>query len=222
MINATLKRQSATLNVEFEMSILRRFLFRLRLFVERALGLIENRFERVGVVDRDVGQNFAIQSDAGGFQAFGETAVSHSVCTRGGVEPLDPQITERALAGFAIAIGPILGLHGRIFGVTEKFGSASAKAFGGLDDAFAPGPAGRRISGSWHLLLCRGLLHGSSFSALFVNYRSFRPRSLISPAAAGQVERCSELFGARKVGKKSGMTNLDWTAVISSFDFDIF
>ena len=54
---------------------LRCFLFRLRFFVERALGLFDNRFERVGVVDRDVGENFTVESDAGGFQSFGEAAV---------------------------------------------------------------------------------------------------------------------------------------------------
>src|SRR3979490_1813635 len=32
-----------------------------------------------------------------------------------------------------------------------------------------------------------------------LNYRSVRPRSLISPTAAGQVERRSESFGARKI-----------------------
>jgi hypothetical protein len=46
-------------------------------------------------------------------------------------------------------------------------------------------------------LLCRELLHDSSFSVLFFNLGSFRPRSLINPAAAGQVERPS--FGARKI-----------------------
>src|SRR5213592_1026110 len=93
-----------------------RFLFRFRLFVERALGLLDNRFERVCVVDRDVGQNFAIESDAGGLQSLGEAAVSETVRAGGGVESLDPKIAKRALARFAVAIRPILGLHGRVFG----------------------------------------------------------------------------------------------------------
>src|SRR4051812_6021488 len=189
MINATLKRQRATLNVEFRMSILRGLRLRLRLFVERALRLFDNCFERACVVHRDVGKNFAIKADAGGFQSLGEAAVGHPVRARGSVESLNPKITECALARFAISIRPVLRLHGRVFGVTKKFGSASAKAFRGLDDAFTPGAAGRRISCSWHLLLCRGSLHDSSFSGLFVNCRSFRPRSLRNPATAGQVER---------------------------------
>src|SRR6202011_1025865 len=70
----------------------------------------------------------------------------------GGVETLDPKIAERGLAGFAIAIRPILTFHGRVFGVTEKFGSASAETFRGFDDAFASFPAGRGGGCSWHLV----------------------------------------------------------------------
>src|SRR5579864_481624 len=145
----------------------RRFLLRLRLFVERALDLFDDRFESVRIVDRDVGQNFAVQAHAGGFQTFGEAAVSHTMRAGGGVQPLDPKITEGAFTRFAIAIGPILAFHGRVLGVTEKLRSASAITLGGFDDAFAPGPAGGRISGSWHLLLCparAGLLHSAGCS----------------------------------------------------------
>src|SRR5205085_9533761 len=134
--------------------------------------LIDYRFECARVVDRDVSKNLAIESEACGFQAFGEATVGQSVRARGGIESLDPKITEGALARFAVAIRPILGLHGRVFGVTEKFGSPPAKTFRGFDDAFAPGPAGGRISCSWHLSLCRGSLRDSSFSALFVGCRS--------------------------------------------------
>src|SRR5213595_1109927 len=39
----------------------------------------------------------------------------------GSIEPLDPQITKSAFAGFAIAIGPIFAFHRCVFGVTKKF-----------------------------------------------------------------------------------------------------
>src|ERR1700719_199816 len=55
--------------------VLRRFLLRLRLIFERALGLLSNRFESVCVVDSDIGKNFPVESDASGFQTFSETAV---------------------------------------------------------------------------------------------------------------------------------------------------
>src|SRR3977135_1809535 len=141
-----------TLNVQFTES--GRLLFRLRFVLERAFRLIDNRLERGLVADCEIGQDFAVESDAGGFQSFGEAAVSHSVGASGGVEPLDPQITESAFTGFAIAIGPGFAFHRCVFGVTEKLRSATAITFGGFDDAFASRTAGRRVSGSWHLLFC--------------------------------------------------------------------
>src|SRR5947209_12380817 len=98
-----------------------RLLFRLRFLVQRVLHLLDNRFEGGCVVDRNIGQNFAIEADSGCLQSFSEPAVGQAVGTGGGVQALDPKITESALARFAIAIGPILALHRRIFSVTEKF-----------------------------------------------------------------------------------------------------
>ena len=45
----------------------------------------------------------------GGFQSFREPAVGQALRADGGVQALDPEITESAFARFAIAIGPILG-----------------------------------------------------------------------------------------------------------------
>jgi hypothetical protein len=42
--------------------------------------------------------------------------------------------------------------------------------------------------------------------AVRFNYRSFRPRSLISAAVATQVERRSELFGARTIDRSRKIT----------------
>jgi len=83
--------------------------------------LIDDRFECGFVGDREIGENFAIQSDLRSLESFGKAAVGHPVRACGGVETLDPKITKCALASFAVAIGPILGLHDRVFGVTKKF-----------------------------------------------------------------------------------------------------
>jgi hypothetical protein len=45
------------------------------------------------------------------------------------------------------------------------------------------------------LLFCPELLRDSSFSVLFFNYRSFRPRSLISPAARDRWKDVPNPFG---------------------------
>ena len=77
--------------------------------LERGFHLLDNRFERRFVGDGEIGKNLAIETDAGGFQAFGETAVGEALRADGGVQALDPEIAESAFARFAIAIGPILG-----------------------------------------------------------------------------------------------------------------
>jgi hypothetical protein len=119
---------------------------------EGFLGLIDNRLERVLVADGKISQDLPIESDAGGFQSFGESAVGYSVGASGSVKPLDPQVTKGPFARFAVAIGPVFAFHGRVLGVTEKFRPASAITFRFFDDAFASGPAGRGVGGSWHFV----------------------------------------------------------------------
>jgi hypothetical protein len=46
------------------------------------------------------------------------------------VDPLNPKIPEISLAGFSVSVGPVLGLHGRVFRVPEQFGAPSSIAFG--------------------------------------------------------------------------------------------
>ena len=69
-----------TLHSALQQHSLRRFLFfDFRFVLERGFHLLDDSFERDFVGDRDVGENLAVQSDAGGFQAFGETAVGQAL-----------------------------------------------------------------------------------------------------------------------------------------------
>src|SRR4030081_2797952 len=102
-------------------SILLRCLLRFRFFLERGLHLLDDSLERDFIGDREIGKNLAIEPDVRRFEALDETAVGEALRADGGVEPLDPEITESAFARFAIAIGPILGLHRRVLRVPEKF-----------------------------------------------------------------------------------------------------
>src|SRR5437870_2400943 len=106
-----------------------RFLLGLRFALKRALRLLHNRFEGRVVGDREIGENLAIEADPGRLQPFCETAVSHAVGARGGIKTLDPKIAKCAFARLTITIGPILAFHGRVFGVTEKYRTASAVTF---------------------------------------------------------------------------------------------
>jgi hypothetical protein len=49
---------------------------------------------------------------------------------------LNPKVTKIALPGFSIPIGPVLGLHGRVFRVPEEFGAPSSVAFRFVKDPF--------------------------------------------------------------------------------------
>src|SRR5215471_257977 len=108
-----------------------------------------------------MGKNFAVQADTGSFEPFGQAAVRHAVRACGGVETLDPKITEGALAGFAVAIGPILRLHDRVFGVTKKFGAAAAVALRLFQHSFPARTACRGISSSWHCCFAPALVFGA-------------------------------------------------------------
>src|SRR5438132_11953087 len=159
------------------------------LLFQRALHLIDNRFECRLVGYGEVGENSTVESDTGSFQAFREAAVGHTVSAGRGIEALDPEITERAFARFTVAIRPILAFHRRVLGVAEKFGAASPVTFGFFEHALAAGAAGRGIACSWHFVLPR-IAPGLLCQRVLITLSIF-PTSLadLSPAAAEPVER---------------------------------
>jgi hypothetical protein len=177
--------------------------FRLGFIFQRVLGLIDNRFERGFVGDCEVGENFTIESNTGGFQAFHEAAVGYPASAGGGVEALDPEIAECAFAGFAIAIRPILAFHGCVFGVAEKFGAASAVAFGFFEHALAAGAAGRCIACSWHFVLPRNSGTPLSTSCCSIVDLSDLARRFKS---GGCRTRWKDLGGAEKLDAQMKMT----------------
>ena len=66
---------------------------------------LEDSFERLGVVHREVGEDFAVQADVLLRKLTHELGVGDAVLTAGGVDPLDPEGAEIALLGPAVAIG---------------------------------------------------------------------------------------------------------------------
>ena len=128
---------------------------RLPLVFEGRFYLPDDACESRFIGDREVGKNFAIEADIRGLETFCETAVSEALRANGGVQTLDPKIPERAFARFAVAIGPVLGLHRRVFRVAEQFGTATAITARGIHHAFASLPAGGGVCCSWHFVLPR-------------------------------------------------------------------
>src|SRR5437867_225135 len=101
-----------------------------RFVLDRGLHLLDNPLKRHFVGDREIGKNLAVEADVCGSQALGETAVGEALGADCSIQTLDPKVAERSFAGFAIAIGPILALHGRVFGVAKKFRTAAAVTLG--------------------------------------------------------------------------------------------
>jgi hypothetical protein len=60
--------------------------------------------EGAGVADREVGEDLAVNLDARLAQALNESVVGDAVGPGSGVDPLDPELAELALAGPAVAV----------------------------------------------------------------------------------------------------------------------
>src|SRR5262249_30639567 len=71
---------------------------------KRVLGGLDQRGEGRRVVDGQVGQDLAVDLDAGQVQALDEPVVGHPVRAGRGVDPLDPELAEVALARLAVAV----------------------------------------------------------------------------------------------------------------------
>src|SRR3981189_3098181 len=76
----------------------------------RLTGGLGKSAEGLGIARGDGGQDLAVQLDAGQLEAVDERAVGHAVQARGGVDALDPQAAEVALAVAAVAVGVRVGL----------------------------------------------------------------------------------------------------------------
>src|SRR4030095_16463549 len=75
-----------------------------------------DRLEGVALVHRDVGQDLAVEIDAGELEAVHELAVGQAFGADRGVDALDPQGAEAALLHLAVAIGILPGLLDRLAG----------------------------------------------------------------------------------------------------------
>src|SRR3954453_19866269 len=83
---------------------------------QRLTGALGNSAERLGIAHGDVGQHLAVELAAGQLEAVHEGAVAHALLAGGGVDALDPQPAEVALAVAAVAVGVRIRLHHRFLG----------------------------------------------------------------------------------------------------------
>src|SRR4051812_35669260 len=82
------------------------------------------------VLHRDVGQNLAIELDAGLLQPTDEAAVADAVLVGGGVDAHDPQRAVLALLLLAAGVGELEGALDRLFCGAVEFGLSEEKSGG--------------------------------------------------------------------------------------------
>src|SRR5262249_27273958 len=109
---------------------------------QRGLGLLHDRLERRRLGDGEVRQDLAIDRDAGLGEAVDESAVVEAKGPHRGVEALDPERPEGALAALAVAVGVLLRLLHRLLGNADGVPPPAVVAFGGLVDFLVLGVSG--------------------------------------------------------------------------------
>jgi hypothetical protein len=114
--------------------------FRRRLGRER-FGFFSELREASGVLHRDVSQHFAVEFNAGGFEAVDQLTVSDAVQAGGSADTLNPQATILALLGAAIAKRITIGAICRFLRGLVQLALGEEKAFGPLEVLLAPCPA---------------------------------------------------------------------------------
>src|SRR5271156_5138331 len=83
---------------------------------QRGDDLVDDGLERGGVGPCDVGEDLAVDFDAGQFKAVHKSRISQAFEPGRGVDALDPQGAELTLAHLAVAVGVLAGLVDRGLG----------------------------------------------------------------------------------------------------------
>src|SRR5579859_6219749 len=115
---------------------------RLRRHRKRRLCLADNSLECRRLADREIGQHLAVDDDAGFGETGDETAVVEAERADRGIEALNPQRAEGALAPLAIAIGVLIGFLDRLLGDPNRILAAPVITLGGLEHLLMLGMGG--------------------------------------------------------------------------------
>src|SRR4051812_2254046 len=97
-------------------------------------GDLDEGAEGCGLRDRQLGEVLAVDLDAGGLQTLDEAVVGHAVGAGGGVDPLDPQRAEVALARATVAIRVVERVEHLLLRLAVEPGPLAAVAAGPLEN----------------------------------------------------------------------------------------
>jgi hypothetical protein len=109
--------------------------------------------ERLGLAHGEVGEDLAVDLDAGLAQAVHEArvaGVAQALLARGGVDAADPQAPEVVLLVAAVAVLVVGGVEQRLLGDADALAAQAPEALGALQDLLVSGAADRPGLGSRH------------------------------------------------------------------------
>src|SRR5680860_561587 len=99
-----------------------------------ALGALDEGREGGGLVDGQVGQDATVDANAGQGEALDEAVVRQAVGAGRGVDPLDPQATEVALACTAVTVAVDEGVGDLLLGLTVQTRTLTAVTRGAFEN----------------------------------------------------------------------------------------
>lgn len=127
---------------------------------QASLGLFRQQGERGLVIDRDIGQNLAVDCHSSLIQAVDHSAVGQTAFTRGGIDACNPQGAELALPLAAVTVGILTGLDDALGSYAEDAVASTTMTLGLIDNFFVSGAGGDATFYSWHSLVPRSLTVG--------------------------------------------------------------
>ncbi len=115
------------------------------------LGRIEDGIKRCRVVDREIGEDLAVDLDAGSVEALHKSRIAQSTLSDGSADALNPESPELPLPLLAVVVFVLTGLVDRILCVAVEFGAESPESLGSEQDAFTSFATGWAVGGAWHV-----------------------------------------------------------------------
>jgi hypothetical protein len=108
-------------------------------FHEKVVGLfhgIQNRLESRGIVHRKISKRFAVERYIAGVNFTHELRVRHSMLTGSSVNTLNPECTEVAFLGLAVAVCVLKSFFDSVFGNCPYVFAGTEITLGKLEDLF--------------------------------------------------------------------------------------
>src|SRR5690606_7498803 len=114
--------------------------------------------ECLRLVDREIRQHLAVDLDAGLVEAVDEAAIGQAVLADSGVDALDPERAEIALAILAVAIGILQRLLDSLLGDADGVLAAAVETLGLGENLLVLGVGGNASLYACHVMISLKLL----------------------------------------------------------------